>query len=255
MKRTLPLAALVAFASVLMLSSCDAMFDTNLFKAANLGQFDLAKADLSSASGVQAAAESSPEAFYTQLADDPAAKTEAIASLQASGTDSDLVLAAAIEIKTTDAGAVVDNLSGQIPNLVSSTTQPDMGAIIAAVLPSSIDLTSPTPPAAFSDLIAAFQSVSPTFVSLSSSGTLAAIPGGTSQDTAYYGLAALAVSAVGSADTLNYPTATDALWAVVSGQASSSILTFDQTNFNMSSSTSPAYTLLVAAGIDPASFQ
>jgi len=260
MKKTALTAALLVFASALLLSSCDAMFNTNLFKAAGLGQFSLANADLTTSSGVQEAAASSPTTFYDQLAADPASMATAISTLEASGTPSDLVLAAAIQINTTDAGTVVDNIASQLPTLMSSTTSvtaSTLSSAISAILPATIDLTSPTTPTDFSTMVSAFLSASTNITSVVSSGVaLPAVPGGTSQDTAYIGLVSLAVSAVQPTDSsgtvISNPSSTqiaDALWNSIYNPSATPTFKVDTTNTLSMTSGSAAYDLLTAAGL------
>ncbi len=214
----------------------------------------LAKADLTTSSGVHDAANSSPKDFYVQLAADPTSKATAITTLEASGTPSDLVLAAAIKINTTDAGAVVDSIASQLPTLMSSTTalsSASLAASIAAILPPDIDLTSATAPTAFTDMVNAFLSASTniTYV-VNLGGTLPAVPGGTSQDTAYIGLVALAVSAVTPTSGM---TVAEALWAAIQNPTVAPNFTIDATTFSMTAG-STASTLLTAAGISTTAF-
>ena len=264
MKKTALSAALLVIASALLLSSCDAMFNTNLFKAAGLGQFSLANADLTTSSGVQAAAASSPTTFYDQLAAEPTSTATAISTLEASGTPSALVLAAAIQVNTTDAGTVVNNIASQLPTLMSSTTTvtaSTLSSAISAILPATIDLSSPTAPTDFTDMVTAFLGASSDITSVVTSGVaLPAVPGGTSQDTAYIGLVSLAVASVQPTDSLGNiianPTTTqvvDALWAAIQNPSATPTFTVDTTTFSMASG-STANTLLTAAGISTTAF-
>lgn len=255
MRKTALYAALVAFASVLTLSSCDAMFNTNLFKAAGLGQFDISKADLSTNSAIQDTAASSPTAFYDQLSTDSTTKTEVITKLTdpSTATPDSLVLAAAIEVNTTDAGYVVDNIASQLPNLMSTSSSGtlDTAGIISAVLPSDIDTTQATAPQSFVDMINGFLSASNDITTVVNSGSaLPAVPGGTNQDTAYIGLVSLAVSAVQPTSG----TVADAIWASIYDPNATASFTIDPNVFDLTTG-STASTLLSAAGIDPTKYQ
>ncbi len=273
MKKTALSAALLAIASALVLSSCDAMFNTNVFKSAGLGQYNIANTDMSSASSVSSAAASSPTNFYNQLASDPTKKNTAIAALTAPGASNDnLVLAATIQIKTTDAGAVVDNIASQLPTLAkASGSSFNPATAISAILPATItaQISSPTPPAAFDAMVAGFLGASSNITTVVNSGaTLPAVPGGTNQDTAYIGLVSLAVSAIQPTTTsgavIPNPTPSQvsaALWqAVQSSQAGTTTMTapfainttvFDMTAPMPGAQPSTAYSLLNTAGIDP----
>ena len=66
MKKSAIIAGFVAIVALLSLSSCDAMFNSNVYKKAGLGQFDVTNVDMTSPAAVQTAAASSPD-FYSKL--------------------------------------------------------------------------------------------------------------------------------------------------------------------------------------------
>jgi len=266
MKKTALSAALVALSLSLVLSSCDAMFNTNLFKAAGLGQFKLSNADLSTASGVQTAADSSPQTFYSQLAADPTSESQVLTTLvgdpsnpSTTASDSNKVLAAAIEINTTDAGAAVNNVAGQIPTLMQSSTidASSISTFVKNVLPSDIVVTPNSPmPQAFSDMVTSFQQAAPLLSSLNTTTALDPVPGGTSADTAYYALVSIAIDSI--QPTSSYPTTADALWAVLTNPTvsnPSTAITFNTNNTFNTTTGGTVYNLLTDAGIDPTKFQ
>ncbi|HUX41492.1 MAG TPA: hypothetical protein VMV83_10035 [Rectinemataceae bacterium] len=267
MKKTALTAALLVFASALLLSSCDAMFNTNLFKAAGLGQVDITKA---STPAEIAAAATSPQ-FFTDLKSDATTKDNMLTTLvpgyssgtvptaidlqaaltSGTATADNLVLASAIMINTTEAGTIVKNIAQELPSIASTTTTLDVSAVIKAILPADV-LSDPV---AFSNAITALSDASSSLTAVANyvgaSGTLPSVPGGTSQDTAYYGLVALAVSSVTPTTTSGYASTADALYAIVNGNAPASVLNPpDAAVFDMNSSTSTASILLSAAGID-----
>lgn len=243
MRKTALLAGSVALVALLGLSSCDAMFDSNVFKTIGLGQIDVSKADLSSPAAINEAAASSPD-FYAKLSDSQ--KADALAVLipnySSSPTSADLVksikdgtttaanlvLAATLEIKTTQASEVIDKVGAALGKVSSSGSgSPDMGSIIESVLPANalvVDPANPTvPPQAFRDIITSFTSAATSLQAVADTmpagGTLPAVPGGTSQDTATYAVLSIAIAAV-KVDPVyaaKNPTATpaDALWVAI----------------------------------------
>ena len=240
MRKTALLAGSVALVALLGLSSCDAMFDSNVFKTIGLGQIDVSKADLSSPSAINEAAASSPD-FYAKLSGSQKATalSTLIPNYSSSMTSADLlkvttaanlVLAATLEIKTTQASEVIDKVGAALGKVSSSGSgSPDMGSIVASVLPANalvVDPAHPTvPPQAFRDIITSFTSASTMLQAVADdmpkdgSGTLPAVPGGTSQDTATYAVLSIAIAAVkvDPAYAAKNPTATpaDALWVAI----------------------------------------
>lgn len=237
MKRTLPLAALVAFASVLMLSSCDAMFDTNLFKAANWGQFVVDKSSLSTPQDIESQIENSPT-FYDQLRADQSLRDAALTTLVGDPNNpvpsSDPlvnVLAASIYINTSAAGDVAANLPQTVDYLTglqnqSPTPPPEeiLSEAMSLILP---DTANPTKPGAsyteFSDILSAFSKASillsqvPVSSSTDGTGTttytMQAFPGGSDKDTAMYGLLSVGLSGIDTNQTGG--DRTQALWDAI----------------------------------------
>lgn len=260
-------ALLLVLPLVFLLGSCDAMFEGNIFQKAGLGQLDLAAIDTGDAAAIADATKS--PGFFTQLQDDSIKLAEVIATLAANPTMENLVLLGVIEVKASDAGVVVDNLADQLTALADSgSTEPDMGAILNAILPASIFIpNNPESPApqAFIDIIQAFADAATSFTSVSDTiaadgGALPAVGDMTSEDVAYYALASVAVDAIGIDETSPFfadnPDATvaEAIWAAVNGETTA--ITIDQTIFAIDpsdDSTTPLTTvevLLSAAGID-----
>jgi hypothetical protein len=231
------------------------MFEGNVFQKMDLGQQDLSKIDTKNPSEI-ANATYSPT-FYTQLKDDPVKKAEAIATLEADPTTANLSLAGIIEVKASSAGGVADQLAKQLPLLADSgASGPDMGAVLGAILPPSIVVQpGPTPPE-FASIIASFTAASISFTTVSSQivggDTLPSIGDLSSKDVAYYGLASVAVAAVGIDPTYasnnSGATVADAIWAAVNGDTTA--ITLDQTVFAIDDPTSTVSVLLNAAGID-----
>ncbi|HUX36288.1 MAG TPA: hypothetical protein VMV44_00180 [Rectinemataceae bacterium] len=240
MKKTALPAAIVALASALSLGSCDAMFNTNLFKAANLGQFDLSKYSMKSLVDIAAAALSAPLAFYAQLAADASAKAEALTTLVQSPTapvpsadPQTNVLAAAIIINTSPAGSVIDN----VPKAVNYLTSLSDTTTVAPETILTTALTDILPPDAnpltggtydnFVAMMTAFTQASTLLsaVPVTSSTdpatgvttyTMAAMPGATAQDTATYALLSIGLSGI---EATTNPSPTNnilALWDAIS---------------------------------------
>jgi len=224
MKKTAVLAGLVAVIAMLGLSSCDTLYTLNVFKASKLGQFDASKVDYTNPDEVGKNAKSSPS-FYSSMS--TAQASQAVAALLPAGysaTASDLkkaldagavsadnlVLAATIQIKTTEAGTVIDNFSKAVTGLTTTgASGPDVGTIIKNILPADAlpvpGSPTTTPSQAFLDIIGSMTSASASFEAIAnsisggnSSTSLPSlpVPGGSTQDTAFYAIASLAVASV-----------------------------------------------------------
>jgi hypothetical protein len=297
MRKTAVLAGLFAIAAMVGLGSCDAMFDNNVFKSAGLGQLDVSKVDTSNVAAIADLVSSADalakikdqvssgnsatrDAMLATLGAGPTVtKADMATALAADPTNTtlkNLALAATIQIKTSDAGFVVDNLVTQVANLTTSSgtgsTGPNMGTIVAAILPANIADqigVSSTPPPEFVAMLQSISTASTIFTAVADSlapatpgGTAGALPGVsnlTSQDLAFYGLASVAIDAVVPVDATQ--TKADALWAAVSNpNATTSPVTLDKTKFDTSTigsstTTTPVNTLLSAAGIDISAFK
>ncbi len=135
-------AALVGF------SSCDAFFTTNLFKEAGMGQESAADiASKSSADLAKDASSSGPDStFYQVLTEDPATKAAVLATLAdtyTSSTDPAAVQAAAaaaakIELVTTGADELVNNMVGVLSDLPSGGFDYMSSADVVAALDTLI---------------------------------------------------------------------------------------------------------------------
>jgi len=285
MKKTALIAGL-AMVALLGLSSCSAMFDSNVFQNAKLGQPDVAKLDTTSSTAIADMAQT--ESFFTDLAAAPDTKAAVLATLGVTSTTttadvttalaadpataSDFALAATIEIKTTDAGVVVDNLMSQIPTFMAGTGgSPDMATIMNAVMPASVLAevgVSATPPQAFVDMVSSFTSAAEIFTALAAANTLPAASDYTTQDLAFFALASVAVDAVTPAAGFTPSTTglssdqikAEALWAAMSDPtATTSPITIDPTKLDTSTlgtvgDTSTLGNLLALAGIDLSKF-
>lgn len=241
---------LLAALAALGLSSCDMMFETNLFKEAGLGQVSLDKIDTGSQDEIKDVADS-PE-FYAQLSADPAKRAEVIATLEADPTPQNLTLAAVIRIKTTDAIVIVDNLATQLSNMSGT---PDLGAVVGAILPASIasQVTGGADkPPEFEAIIQTFLDAATDFEAVLSALAGADLPSTdylTAQDTAYYALISVAIKAIQPESGY---TAAEVLWAAITGETSPTF-TLDPMIFTIDSNDGTETTieqLLAAAGID-----
>ncbi|MFZ4617876.1 MAG: hypothetical protein ACOYM2_16975 [Rectinemataceae bacterium] len=246
--------------------SCSEEFFTNTFKAAGLGQYDAAAANLSTSADITAGASSSPT-FYQQLTTaqistaidtlfqgvpnysagtQPTVADLSQALQDGTVTAADLALAATIQIKTTEAAAVIDNLPNAFavltapadPNAPPQTDEEKTAAmttaLVSAIIPANAlpDMAMLDPQSepndafvkimdSFANAAASFQAISDNLQTGESLPTLP-VTGGSSADTASYALISLAVASIEPAAGWVNPnpsvdTKTAVLWAAING--------------------------------------
>ncbi len=247
--------------------SCSEEFFTNTFKAAGLGQYDAAAANLSTSADIKAGASSSPT-FYQQLSSaqvstaidtlfqgvpnysagiQPSAADLSLALQNGTVTAADLALAATLQIKTTDAAAVMDKLPNAF-SVLTAPADPDAppqtdeektaamtSALVSAILPANAlpDQLDPgsAPNDAFVSIIESFANAAASFQAISDNlqtgESLPALPvsGGSSADTASYALISIGVASIEpAAEWVNpnpsVPIKTAVLWAALNGDTS-----------------------------------
>lgn len=240
--------------SLSLFSSCDAFFNSNLFKEAGLGQGSAAALAAKDSSELYEEAytdNGKPSAsFYETLEANPETKAEVLAELQTGMDSSDPVTAqqsailyADIGLQLSGASDLVAGCVSAIGNIPSSGAQPEeLKAFVQSLIPDSLN-TEESFKAAINALIAA----QATYVALGAEL-------GSSSDyvlpTATYGNAAQSalISAVlaNITNTESTDTAT-ALWNVLQGTSDPSILGF--TSPDMSAGTALG-NICAAGGID-----
>jgi hypothetical protein len=164
----------VSAVCALFLSSCDALFTENYFKKAGLGQ--IKASDLQGQTSDQLAAQAyttsgqPSKTFFDALTTDATAKQSVLDTLEttyndptATSTDKQTAaaLATQVELNTTEAGAIVNNIAGLLSNttaLSGTPTASQQQALISAIFPASLasDKT------AFTAAVDALQSLMPT---------------------------------------------------------------------------------------------
>jgi len=144
MKRTTMI--VLAVATALSMTACDALdaiLQVNIFSPfAAVSVSEIKSAD--AATLIELAGSDS---FFETLADDPDTKLDVLATIDeamaatptSSSTYQELaVLAAAIELQTTPAGELVNNISEIFTDLAEGTVGDDIGAIITGIMPDSV---------------------------------------------------------------------------------------------------------------------
>jgi hypothetical protein len=234
--RSRPTAILALFvATGLSLSSCDAFFSTNLFKAAGLGQISAADLAGKSSAELTAAAYSADgqpsTAFFDALAGDAGAKADVLATLTATYTTSSdpaalqeaAALAAQIELITTGANDLVNNVVGLLSSgtsLSSMSSSADIVDAAKALIPA--DLASNK--ADFAAAITALLDSSTAYTALGASITADGVSGDVDLGTAAQ--SAVMAAFLGGIDPasvddpatgLPYTNSADLLWDLVQG--------------------------------------
>ena len=230
--RTLVVLSL-AVVSLSLLSSCDAFFDTNMFKAAGLGQVSasaLAAKDSSELYDSAYASDGKLEvSFIDALADDPSAKTAVLETLKASWNSGSAdpatvqksaALYADIELQTSGASGVVNNVVDFLASgkpLPSDDDASGVADLVKGVLPPALLSDK----AAFTAAIEAFVEADKAYqvmgTSIGSSGAQSGLAAGSIGTAAQSALiAAVVVGVTPSSGT----TVADALWLAVQGDTS-----------------------------------
>lgn len=140
----------LAVVSLSLLSSCDAFFDTNMFKAAGLGQVSASALAAKDSSGLYEEAytdNGTPSAsFYETLKANPETKVTVLATLETGMASSDpttaqqsAILYADIGLQTSGASDLVAGCVGAIGNIPSSdATTPELTAFVKSLIPDSL---------------------------------------------------------------------------------------------------------------------
>jgi len=250
MKRS-TLGIIAAGVASLCLSSCDAFFETNLFKEAGLGQVELPSASELSTMSVSEIEDisDSPE-FYDQLADDSSKKAAVSGNLQTqyqTSSDPETIQSAAalyaeIQLKTTDGFDVVNGIFDAVSQMASvdfdAMSSSDITTLVEAALPAGILSDETRFKEAIVALLAAGDAYDALGASIGASGLASGVDATTFVQAAV--LAELVDGVGGASDTAK----ADALWTALQGGASPSYTapTFD--------SGTPVYTIITASGID-----
>lgn len=228
MKKSVRAAALAVIASTLLLSSCDVMFQNNLFSS-----LDKPNYSFGSLSGIKDALADSWTRVYAMLKSDPAQRDQVVQTLSASPDPQDQVAAAGIIIGTSTSGAqdVVTQAPAALSYLtgIDRTNPPPDDTILATaigdVLPTSANPLTGGTFANFSALVSDLSSAAAIFSGVVVTTTtdpttgvttysMPAMPGMTQQDTALYALVSICLTSVTSTD----PNVSDtqALWDAIS---------------------------------------
>jgi hypothetical protein len=179
MKRTRSALPLLLLPFLLALTSCDQMFNSNLF--AKLTHPTPSVADIAQKSPDQLLQYVTSSAANVQtLADNPDLKAAALQSLSTTYKDASAtavdqqtaaLAAAVISIQTVPAAAeLTTNLVSAIVNQknLSTATTADVSALVQSILPSDIaaSVGAPTPPAAFVAMIEAYTQANAAYTAL-----------------------------------------------------------------------------------------
>jgi hypothetical protein len=244
----------LAVMSLSLLSSCDAFFNTNMFKAAGLGQVSASSLAAKDSSELYDSAYTSDGklevSFADALAGDAGAKATVLAKLEADFTSPDAgtrqrsaALCADIELQTSGASAVVNNVLDFLASgkpLPSSGDTSGVTDLVKSLLPSALLSDKAAFTAAIEGFVAADAAYQVMGASVGSSGAQSGLAAGAIGTAAQSALVAAVVAGV----VPSSGTVADALWLAVQGD-SSNISGFTEP------STSSGYlgSLLSAAGI------
>lgn len=248
----------LSIVSLSLLSSCDALFTTNLFKEAGLGQVSasaLAEKDSSGLYEEAYTSDGSPsDTFFEALSGDATAKSQVLSTLQTdySNTSSptaqqSAILYADIELRTTGGSEVVSNIVGYLAGggaIPSDST--GVKSFIESVVPASVLSDR----AAFDATIAAFLDANTAYIALGASvgagGADAVLPQSVYANAVQ---AAVLSAAIASVEPTSGNSVADALWAALQGD-----------NSKINTVASPTVTntgladILSAGGYSPADF-
>lgn len=190
MKRVLTI--VLAISIGLSMTACDMLdrvLQVNIFEPFSA----VSEKDISSADAATLLALSGSESFYKTLASAPEKKAEVLVKLDAAIANPDtptatrqelLVLAAQIELQTTPAGDLVNNIGGLINELMAKGSQPsgdgmDLGKLIESIIPKSVASNGTVNRDAFIAMINGLDGANDYFMALGNS-----IPGGAYDNSA-----------------------------------------------------------------------
>jgi hypothetical protein len=222
---------ILTFAAALTLSGCsalDALLQVNILKSlAAVSPDEIKSAD--SATLLDLSASSS---FYETLAGDAATKDAALATIDASiggsisgATDEELaVLAANIELKTTPAFDLVNNVGSLISDLISGATLPNATTLkdtLLDLLPSSVLGSGGTiNEAAFLSMVDGLVAANGYYDALGAAIGADGYASGTDISAGDVAQSALIAAMVASVPKGTYPTTGEYLYALLTGSAS-----------------------------------
>lgn len=262
-------------ACLVLLSSCEAFFSTNLFKEAKLGQESASSISSKTSAEIAASASTGDNSsFYDVLKAEPATKTAVLDTLAATYTDpaatpADVQTAAAaaakIELVTTGADGIVNNIVGVLADLPSTG--------IATMTPDKVlsALDTLVPPALLADqtaFTAAVDALLASQTALTALGSSVGTDGVAEIDTATIGTAAqtaLVASVIdaidltkvdvpGSPAGTHYPDAPSLLWAILQPGSTVDTSTLALKGTYSPTAAGPLNNLLMASGLDLSKF-
>lgn len=258
----------------LLSTSCDGLF-TNYFKEMGLGQVKAEDITTTDSSAIEAEAYSSDGSLSTSYVEVLTANTEtktavlttlettytaAVTTDNVAAVQEAAALAALIEISTTDAIDIVNNVASSlssITSLSSSATTSDVMSIVESIVPASIASDETAFTAAVTSLLAANEA----YTVLGTSINTAAISADSSINTGtavQAAIVAAAVAAVDNAvtaavatdgDVAGYTTTASLLYALVSGSTTVDALSALSITVPDYGTDTPLGNLLAAAGI------
>jgi hypothetical protein len=235
--RSRPVVILAVFAMVaLLLSSCDAFFTTNLFKAAGLGQVSAADLAGKTSAELTAAAYSGGDpsnpsaAFFDALAGNASAKADVLATLAAtyggSGPAADVqeaaALAAQIELITTGADGIVNNVVALLASGTSFSAMSSSADIVdaaKALIPADLAADKASFTAAITALLDSGTAYTALGTSIGADGVAGNVDLGTAAQSA---VMAAFLGGIDPATALDpggspYTNSADLLWDLVQG--------------------------------------
>jgi len=222
---------LLTLAAALTMSGCsalDALLQVNILKSfAAVSPDEIKSADSATLLDLSASA-----SFYETLSSDPATKTAALDTLDASigagvdtATDEELaVLAADIELKTTPAFDLVNNVGSLISDLISDATMPDESTLkttLLDLLPASVlGSGGSIDEAAFLSMVDGLVAANDYYDALGIAIGTDGYASGTDISAGDVAQSALIAAMVASVPKDTYPTTGEYLYALLTGSAS-----------------------------------
>lgn len=250
-------------ACLVLLSSCEAFFSTNLFKELKVGQENSASISSKSSAEIAASASSGDNSsFYEVLKAEPATKTAVLATLATTyndpaATPADVQTAAAaaakIELVTTGADGIVNNIVGVLADLPSGGFSSMDSTQITAALDGLVPATLLSDKTAFD---AAISALLDSQTALAALGTSVGTDGVAEIDTAIIGsaaqtaLVAAVIDAIDPTSVAGYTDVTTLLWDILQPGSTVDTSGLSIGGFDPTIAGTSLNNLLVASGLD-----
>lgn len=247
---------IIAVLASLTLFSCDAFFETNLFKEAGLGQVDVPSSEELSTMSVSEIEEytDSPD-FFDELADDSSKKTAVSDNLESQYTDpeadaetvqSAAELYAEVQLKTTDAFDVVNGIFDAVSQMTDidfdNMTSDGVTSFVEAALPAEVLADETRFKAAVVALLAADDAYDALGTSIGTDGLASGV------DATSFVQAAVVAALVDGVPGATADDQAAALWDALQGTASLS--SYTSPDFSTTGASGDLGNIIAASGID-----